>query len=645
MDIIEQMAEFTDHELLGDFARTESEEAFATLVARYVNLVYSAALRFTGNADHAEEITQVVFIILARKAGALSSRVVLSGWLYQTTRLTAANFIKNEIRRQRREQEAYMQSTLNDSGSETWQQIAPLLEDAMGRLGETDRNAVVLRFFENKTAAQAAAILNLTEAAAHKRTIRALDKLRKIFSKHGVTSTSSVIAGAISSHSIQMAPAAVSHSVLAVAAKGAAASTSTLTLIHGAMKVMAWTNAKTAIAIAAGVLLTAGTTGFLIKHVSRPPDMAVLQGTWTGQEMGAGPGSSTVVINGSHLEFRAAEAADWYKATFSLRVNTNPKQAVLVISDCPEPEYIGKTAYAIYKVEGDTFTVVGNRPGNPSLPASFDAPDTRKFVLKKQSLANTPILTASAVAHTPNNNNAPSLDAKSGESIPGWGEVINPDGDCTLVVANGKLRVDIPGIRHILTPESHLANAPRVMQEVTGSFDMQVKVTEHFTGDVKAALTGGNPYQGAGLLVWQDDANNLKLTPAQSTRNGRGFRFFNLEFRHDGQRGGLPIPKEAVDLLHAETYFLRLQIHEDKTIASVSGDGVKWFSTTLPGSGKPEKVRVGLISENTATLPFTVDFEEVSVTAQYNRIFDAWNLALGIWTFSRILSLCASRKA
>ena len=104
------MIEPDDHELMGEFARNGSEPAFARLVARYVNLVHSTAFRFTGNSHHAEEITQAVFIILARKAGKLSSRVVLSGWLYQVARLTSANFMKGEIRRQRRQQEAYMQS-------------------------------------------------------------------------------------------------------------------------------------------------------------------------------------------------------------------------------------------------------------------------------------------------------------------------------------------------------------------------------------------------------------------------------------------------------------------------------------------------------------------------------------------------------
>src|ERR1035438_4700767 len=98
------MPEQNDHELL-ELAKNGSETAFAALVARHVNLVYSTALRFTGNPHHAEEITQAVFIILARKA--LSPRTLLSGWLYQTARLTAANFVKGEIRRQNREQEAY----------------------------------------------------------------------------------------------------------------------------------------------------------------------------------------------------------------------------------------------------------------------------------------------------------------------------------------------------------------------------------------------------------------------------------------------------------------------------------------------------------------------------------------------------------
>jgi RNA polymerase sigma factor (sigma-70 family) len=146
------MRDVPDAGLLEQFVQSESEAAFAALVERHVNLVYSTALRHTANPHHAQEITQAVFIILARKARTLPRRIVLSGWLYHTARLTAANFQRAEWRRVRREQEAYMQSTLEDHPMETaWQDLSPLLDEAMARLGPTDRDALVLRYFENKS--------------------------------------------------------------------------------------------------------------------------------------------------------------------------------------------------------------------------------------------------------------------------------------------------------------------------------------------------------------------------------------------------------------------------------------------------------------------------------------------------------------
>jgi len=134
------MRDATDMELLRQYANRNSNDAFATLVSRHVNMVYSAALRKTGNPHAAEEITQAVFIILAQKAGRIPDKTILPGWLYQTARLTAASFRKREIRRVRREQEAYMQTELQSTApDETWEQLAPLLEDAMGQLGERDQ--------------------------------------------------------------------------------------------------------------------------------------------------------------------------------------------------------------------------------------------------------------------------------------------------------------------------------------------------------------------------------------------------------------------------------------------------------------------------------------------------------------------------
>jgi len=188
------MPELDDIALLAQYARDNSEAAFATLVTRHVNLVYSTALRSAGNPNAAEEITQAVFIILARKARSLSPRTILSGWLYQTARLTAANFLRAEIRRQHREQEAYMQSLLNEPEPDVWPQIAPLLDAAMTGLGEKDRNAIVLRFFENKSLGEVGSALGASEDAAKMRVNRALEKLRKFFSKRGIVLSAPLIA-------------------------------------------------------------------------------------------------------------------------------------------------------------------------------------------------------------------------------------------------------------------------------------------------------------------------------------------------------------------------------------------------------------------------------------------------------------------
>ena len=207
------MQESQDSELLRQYARENSDEAFAALVTRHVNMVYSAALRKTGNPAAAEEITQAVFVILAKKANGLLRHTALSGWLYQAARLTAANFLRTEIRRTRREQEAYMQSLSNQTEPEIWPQIMPLLEDAMGRLGEKDRNALALRFFEGKSFQEIGTAFGVSENAARKRTDYALEKLRVYFSKRGVTSTTETIAGAISANSVQAAPVALAKAV------------------------------------------------------------------------------------------------------------------------------------------------------------------------------------------------------------------------------------------------------------------------------------------------------------------------------------------------------------------------------------------------------------------------------------------------
>ena len=264
------MQELNDNALLRDYVEQGSEEAFATLVARHVNSVYSVALRHTGNPHQAEEITQAVFVLLARKSRHLGKGVILGGWLYQTARLTALAFIRSECRRARREQEACMQTILNESESEVWKQIAPLLDTAIAGLNETDRHAVVLRFVYGKSMREVGTDLGGSEGAARLRLHRAVEKLRQFFYKRGIVSTAEIIARAISTNSVQIAPVGLAKAATALAlARVPVASTSTLTLIKGALKIMAWTKAKTALVAGVVVLLGAGTTPVIIKEIQR----------------------------------------------------------------------------------------------------------------------------------------------------------------------------------------------------------------------------------------------------------------------------------------------------------------------------------------------------------------------------------------
>jgi RNA polymerase sigma factor (sigma-70 family) len=251
-----------DSALLRQYAEDHSEEAFAALVTRHINLVYSVALRQVGDANHAEEITQAVFIILANKALKLRHEKALSSWLFQATRLTANNFLRSEARRHHREQEAYMQTNSNESGGEsTWPQIAPLLDTAVAALNEKDRRAIVLRFYQGRDLSEVGAALGAGEDAAKKRVARALEKLHQFFNKRGISSTTAILAGEISANSIQVAPMALAKTVTAMAvAKGAASSASTLTLIKGALKIMAWTKAKTTIVVGVVAILAATST-------------------------------------------------------------------------------------------------------------------------------------------------------------------------------------------------------------------------------------------------------------------------------------------------------------------------------------------------------------------------------------------------
>ncbi len=262
-----------DWQLLREYATRNSGEAFRALVDRYAGLVYHAALRQAGNPHTAEEVTQAVFIALAQKADRLPRGAVLSGWLFRATRFAFNNLAREQIRRQRREQEAVMMETIlrPDETASVWEQIVPHLNNALDKLPRKDREAVLIRFFQDKSHRELARILGVSEDAAKVRVSRALEKLRLIFARQGFAVPSAVLLATISAHGAQAVPAGLTASVASVAvAKGTAGTTSTLTIAKGVLKIMAWTKAKTAVVVGAGILFAAGTTTITIKEIQAP---------------------------------------------------------------------------------------------------------------------------------------------------------------------------------------------------------------------------------------------------------------------------------------------------------------------------------------------------------------------------------------
>jgi RNA polymerase sigma factor (sigma-70 family) len=255
-----------DSELLRRYAETHSEEAFAELVRRHVNLVYSAALRqVNGDAHLAQDVAQTVFTDLARKAGSLARRSTLTGWLYTSAHFAAAKIVRTENRRRDRE-EQFMREPSSETAQEVgrvtpctpdWENIRPALDEVMHELKEADREAIVLRYFENRPFAEIGGKLGLNENAARMRVERALEKLRAVFLRRGVVATAT-LASVISANAVQIAPAGLA-ATLTSASLAAAGTGTTLTLL----KLMTMTKLKFGIS---ALIVAGAATALVVQH-------------------------------------------------------------------------------------------------------------------------------------------------------------------------------------------------------------------------------------------------------------------------------------------------------------------------------------------------------------------------------------------
>jgi RNA polymerase sigma factor (sigma-70 family) len=237
-----------EQRFLAEFAANHSETAFQELVNRYVSLVHSTALRIAGgNRPLAEDVTQTVFLSLAQKAGTLSGKVMLGGWLHQHTYHVTTRALRNEQRRKAREREALEMNTLTDDSDAQWRQLAPVLDEAITELSAQDRMAIILRFFEQRDFRSVGEALGSTQDAARVRVNRAIERLQLILKKRGVALSASILATLLGAEAVTAAPAG-----LAVAISSAAVETVAMTTASGValtfLKFMATTKLKMALA-------------------------------------------------------------------------------------------------------------------------------------------------------------------------------------------------------------------------------------------------------------------------------------------------------------------------------------------------------------------------------------------------------------
>jgi RNA polymerase sigma factor (sigma-70 family) len=299
-----------DFQLLREYVERGSDDAFRELVERHARLVYGTTRRVLDNETLAEEATQATFILLARKAAGLRPGTIVAGWLFRTARFVALESRRQEQRR-RQHQDNFME--LNGPPELVWEKIAPLVDEAMSSLGAGERDAVVLRFFEDRSFAEVAGALGTTEAAAKMRVGRALEKLRHSFLRQGMAVSAVVLSAAFTAHGAGSLPVGLTVAVSSAAlASGTAGSTSITALVKGALLIMAWNKTRNAIVAVVILLLLAGGTVVTFKQIHHTKHRAPIVATF---EPMAGEWEGTFVMSGNGM-------AEPFKQNAALSIRT-----------------------------------------------------------------------------------------------------------------------------------------------------------------------------------------------------------------------------------------------------------------------------------------------------------------------------------
>ncbi|HZR16230.1 MAG TPA: sigma-70 family RNA polymerase sigma factor [Verrucomicrobiae bacterium] len=268
----------SDWELIQQYARTQSEVAFAELVHRHLGWVYSVALRRLGRAQLAEEVAQSVFILLAGKAGHLRRGTILGGWLFRTTCFVSSRALRAEQRQKHREHIASSMNptiTLPEDNDSAWERLAPHLDEAVAALSQVDRSAVLLRFYEKKPLQEIGEHLGISEEAAKKRVSRAVDRLRDHLLKRGVALGGTVLMSVLVAKNVEAVPVALEAGVLSAISAGASASAVLPQLARETLTAWRWAKIKLVSGLTTMglvvMLVAINTWGWLGDHAANQP--------------------------------------------------------------------------------------------------------------------------------------------------------------------------------------------------------------------------------------------------------------------------------------------------------------------------------------------------------------------------------------
>jgi len=247
--------------LVSEYVRTGSELAFRELVARYLGLVYSSALRLVGgDAQFAEDVSQTVFLHLARKAHRLPREVMLGGWLHRDTCYVARTLMRSERRRQKRERQAMEMSLMEDHSDSNLAKLAPLLDEAIEELRAEDRTAILLRFFEQRDFHSVGEALGSNEEAARKRVTRAVDKLHGLLKVRGVSLSAAALGTVLATETMTAAPVGLAASIASTALAGASIGTG---LSAALIKMATMTKVQASVL---GAVVLVGAASMLVQH-------------------------------------------------------------------------------------------------------------------------------------------------------------------------------------------------------------------------------------------------------------------------------------------------------------------------------------------------------------------------------------------